>query len=179
MAGDATKVKVWDSGDVLIFDPAVTLVPATHHPASIAAAWAVQWRYFGLMLGDPGMDYGRAFEEKSVSAWKYGKVKKRRRDFALTVKFSLLEDNAIVDEVLDPGSSATDIVVPKVARRFIAFQTVADDGTGERRISRVKADIWIPNDFKKEDPAAREVECDIYPDTNGSLFVRQIGTPVG
>lgn len=177
MAGDATKIRVWDAGDVLLYTGTTPYAPATDNPETVDDDFSVNWSYVGMLLGDPGFDLERNFETKEISAWRYGKVKKRRKGFALTVRFSALEDNTTTEVLVNPGSTATDLMVPTIKGQRIAFQTIADDGYTERRISKLPADIWVPKDFAKEDPDAREVEVDIYPDSSGSLFYRQLGIP--
>ena len=38
MAGDASNIRVWETGDVYIFDPAETYSAATDVPANVSAA---------------------------------------------------------------------------------------------------------------------------------------------
>ncbi|AMU39242.1 hypothetical protein A3N99_02830 [Mycobacteroides abscessus] len=177
MAGDAKNIRVWDAGDVLIYDDAAPYVPATHNPATVDDDFGTFWDFVGMLLGDPGFTLDREFETKVTNAWRYGKVKKRRKNFGLTYKFSLLEDNTLTYELVNPGSTATDVRVPLIKQKRLAFQTIADDGYIERRITKLPCDLWVTQDFFKEDPEAREVEADIYPDTAGSLFYRQVGIP--
>ena len=177
MAGDANNIRVWDAGDVLLFTGSAAFAPATDIPETVDTEFSENWDFVGMLLGDPGFDLERNFETKEIAAWRYGKVKKRRKSFALTIRFSPLEDNPVIEQLVNPGSTATDVLVPTIKGQHIAFQTIADDGYVERRISKLPADIWVPKDFMKEDPDAREVEVDIYPDTSGSLFTRQLGIP--
>ncbi|TXH18706.1 MAG: hypothetical protein E6R06_26055 [Mycobacterium sp.] len=177
MAGDANNIRVWEAGDVLLYTGTGPFNPADDIPETVDDDFSSDWDYIGMLLGDPGFDLERNFETKEISAWRYGKVKKRRKGFALTVRFSPLEDNPTIEALVNPGSTATDLLVPTIKGQYIAFQTIADDGYVERRISKLPADIWVPKDFMKEDPDAREVEVDVYPDSSGSLFARQLGIP--
>ena len=170
MAGDASNIRVWDSGDVFVFDPEEEFSAATHIPATIATAMPAAWLPIGMMLGDPGVQMPREIERNDTNAWKYGRVLTRYKNGKVDVRWSALEDNDTVDLLIDPAK------VPHPVKTYLAMVFVSDDGYVERRFSKKPAHIWLATDDKKEDPTARELEASLYP-SGTDIFTIQKGIP--
>lgn len=170
MPGNASNIRVWETGDVYIFDPDVVYVPATHIPADIDAALPAQWLAAGLMKGDPGLDRPREIERTDVPTWQQGRVFERFKNPKSTLNFNLLEDNEATEILVRPGK------VPKPVKTYIAYEVVQDDGYKERGITVKPALIWIPNDAKQQDPNGRDVQCSLVP-SGDDIWTIQEGIP--
>ena len=172
MAGDANNIRVWESGDVYVLDPDVTFSANTHIPDSIDDDLSSDWIPAGLMLGDPGVEMPRSLEQTDVNSWQQGRVLVRYKNGKIDMNFTLLEDNEVTAFLLDSAN------VPGVRKAHIAVEFVDDDGYKERRISKLPAHLWCPNDNKEQDINGREVQCALRPD-NGAIFTVQEGVPAG
>lgn len=170
MAGDATKIRVWETGDVFIFDPEVVFVGATHIPADIDADLHVAWLPAGLMLGDPGAEMPRDIDKTDVNSWQQGRVLTRYKNGKVDLNFTLLEDNEVTDDLVDPTA------VPGPKKRYVALEFVDDGGYKERRISKLEAHLWVPNDNRQEDVNGKQVQCSLRP-SNGLIWTIQEGIP--
>lgn len=171
MAGDPTKANLWTNADVWI---ASSL--STANPANVGAAFGAGWNLVGLLDGDDGMPESRDEDVSDQYAWGGILVKTSRRNFKLTKSFSALEDNTVTRALIWPGSTDTQIVVPKPVPVKIAFET-RDPGTGktERLITRNYALVTLDGDrdVNETDLTKATLAAVIYPDANGVLFDRQ------
>jgi hypothetical protein len=171
MPGDQANIRVWETGDVFIFDPDIVFVSGTHVPTDIDADLHVAWLPAGLMKGDPGVEMPREIDKTDVPSWQQGRVLTRYKNAKVDANFNLLEDNEATEILVSPED------VPRPVKTHIALEFVTDDGFKERRISRKPAHIWIPNDNKQEDVNGRDVQCSLYPDGR-KLWTIQEGIPV-
>lgn len=170
MAGNQSNIRVWETGDVFIFDPEVAFVAGTHIPADIDADLHAAWLPAGLMKGDPGVEMPRDIDKTDIMSWQQGRVKVRYKNPKIDANFTLLEENDVTDVLIVPDE------VPAPVQAYIALEFVSDDGYKERRISKKKADIWVPNDNRQEDVNGTEVQCSLYPDGR-KIWVIQEGVP--
>ncbi len=180
MAGNAANVKLWSEADVFVYDSETTVFPTADIPddgdAPIVIA-AAKWQYLGMLVGDAGIEQTREWDEKDIPAWGYGTIIIARKDFKSTVKVSALEDNAIVEKIINPGSTATSIVVPHPISRFFAVEKRNASGDVNRLISCAPADIWVPNLKDVEgDANVKEITIRVFPNSAEELFVRQTST---
>lgn len=172
MAGNPANVHVWEQGDVFIFDPEITYVGATHLPADIDAPLHAAWLPAGLMLGDPGVEMPRDIDKTDLNAWQAKRFRVKYRNGKVDMNFSLYEDNEVTEFLID----AENVPTQKSARVAIVFLD-SDTGYTERRISKVKADLWVANDNHPEEPDARPVEVSLYPDSTNAIWTIQKGIP--
>lgn len=171
MAGDASKIRVWETGDVFIFDPDVTYSAVTHLPGDIDDDLPAAWLPAGLMLGDPGVEMPRDIEQTDVNSWQQGRVLTRYKNGKVDLNFTLLEDNDVTADLIDAAN------VPGPKKRRIALEFVDEDGFKERRISVIEAHLWVANDDKKQDIDGRQVTASLRPQ-NGAIWTIQEGVPV-
>jgi hypothetical protein len=171
MPGDSTKIRLWETGDVYVFDPTVTYVSATHDPADVTAALHAAWLACGLMLGDPGVDIPREIDKKDINAWQQKRVRTKYKNGKMDLKFTLLEDNTVTQGLINP------LGVPKPVKRRLLCAFVGDDGFVERRWTKLPADIWVTNDNHPEDQDGRPCEASLYPDTASLIWARVTGVP--
>lgn len=172
MAGDASKIRVWETGDVFIFDPAVAYDAATDVPADIDADLGADWLPAGLMMGTPGVAMARAIERTDVMSWQQGRVKERLKNPKVDITFTLLEDNEVTDDLVDPAK------VPAVKYRYVALEFVDEDGYKKRWISKAKVGLFAATDNQEQDINGREITGSLEP-VAGEYWTIQEGVPAG
>ena len=177
MSGDPSNATVWPDADVYI--GATTAAD----PADVDTAFGVDWDLCGLLDGDAGFTQSRSEDKNDIYAWGGILVRTTRRNFKLTIGFTLLEDNAVTRDLLWPGSSAGSLVVPRPARIKIAFETV-EDTTVRRLITAYEAEVEVNGDItdNEADLTRYEMLATIFPDTSTSpatLFTEQTNVGSG
>lgn len=166
MSGDASNATIWPDADVYI---AATTVD---DPADVDTDFGVGWELVGLLDGEQGFAYARDEDVNDLYAWGGILVRTSRRNFKETVVFTALEDNDVVRDVVWPGSSDTQLVVPRPARVKIAFET-REDTKVKRLISAYEAEVTVNADIvdKEDDLTKYELLATIFPDTSASPAV--------
>jgi hypothetical protein len=157
MAGDATKIKVLDSGDVYVWDPATTYAPATAKPADTTTALNAGWKPCGLMLGDPGVAMTRSIERTDVNSWQQGRVLERLKNPKLDLSFTLLEDNAVTLDLVGQED------VPTVKKRYLLLEFMDDSGAKERWVTLAEARLFVASDAMTQDVKGREITASLVP----------------
>lgn len=172
MAGTPENVRVWEIGDVYIFDPAVTYVPATHLPADIDAPLHVAWLPGGLMLGDPGVEMPRDITKTDLDAWQIKRYRTKFRGGKVDANFTLLEDNDVTEDLIAPEDQPS-----QKPRRLAVVWVDTDTGFVERRFTKRTSDLWVTNDNHKETPDGFPVQASLYPDSSKKIWTIQKGVP--
>lgn len=169
MAGDPNKASLWADADVYIADDLTTTNPAT-----VAAAFSSEWGLAGLLNGEDGFEEGRDEDKSDHYAWGGILIRTSRKNFKMTKKFTALEDNDVVRGLVYPGSTATEIVVPRHGPKKVAFE-VRDGERIERLITRRFATVDTIGTIKDSEDELKkyEITLSIFPDGNGVLFDRQ------
>jgi hypothetical protein len=171
MSGDPANVHVYVTGDVYVFNPAVSYVSATHLPADLDAPLHASWLPAGLMLGDPGVEMPRDIEKTDLNAWQKKRFKTTYKNAKKDARFTLFEDNAVTDDLIDEEN------VPSQKPRRLACVFVGDDGYVKRMFTKTTADLWVTAENHKEDPDGYPVEVSLYPDSTGAIWTVQKGIP--
>jgi hypothetical protein len=171
MAGDIANAHLWTDADVYIAPLGTTV------PADASTAFGVGWELVGLLDGDQGFTQSRSEEVTDHYAWGGILVRTARRNFKLTIGFTALEDNAVTQDLIWPGSSATSLVVPRPAQVLIAFETREGD-TVKRLISAEYAEVNVDGDITENETSLTNypLVATIYPDTStdpATLLTRQ------
>uniref|UniRef100_UPI0008354E48 hypothetical protein n=1 Tax=Nocardia acidivorans TaxID=404580 RepID=UPI0008354E48 len=136
------------------------------------------WDEVGILNGDDGFSEDRSQDETKHFGWGIGLIKIGGKNYELARKFSPLEDNPITQAIVNPGSTATTVSMPKPVMRWIAFETDSDLGEKERLISVLKARLWVPaNNRNESDLTKWEVNVALFASGTGAVFDRQAGTP--
>jgi hypothetical protein len=173
MAGDASNIRVWETGDVFIFDPAETYNPATSPPANIDAALSGDWLPAGLMMGTPGVGMARSIERTDVMSWQQGRVKERVKNPKVDITFTLLEDNAVTEDLV------VEAAVPSVKYRSVALVFTEDEtGIVKRYISKAKVGLFVSTNNVEQDINGREITGSLEP-VAGEYWTVQEGVPAG
>jgi hypothetical protein len=149
MARNGKNVPVWEDAHVYVSD-------TKELPASGDAEWPESWSEVGVLDGNEGFDEQRNWNTQDEHGWGVGYILTLYSQFKLTKSFTPLEGNPVVDELFEPGSTATDVVIPKPAEKYIGFETIDRNGVVHRRISRKKADIWAPGSKQAENALTRK-----------------------
>lgn len=173
MAGDPLNASLWTDADVYVS----TNLSATL-PADANTPFGVDWDMVGLLDGDEGFPESRDEDTDDKFAWGGILVKTSRNHFKLTKSFTALEDNDTTYSLLWPGSSPTQIVVPRPAKVLVAFET--REGDKVRRLSTANyAEVSLDGDHgeNETDLEAMTFTATIYPTGAGVLFNRQT-TPI-
>lgn len=165
MAGDPSKATIWPDADVYIGDT------DAEDPATIDDPFPAAWSLVGLLDGDAGFPQSREEESADHYAWGGILVRTSRRNFKLTVGFTALEDNATTQALIWPGSTATELFVPRPIRTKIAFEMREGDTT-KRLISAYEAEVAVNGDIvdNEADITRYELLATIFPSASGQLF---------
>lgn len=170
MAGNASNIPVWLTGDAYIFNPAVPYVEGTHLPADIDAPLHASWLPLGLMKGDPGAEFTRDIEKTDVDSWQQGRVLTRYKNGKVDGTINLLEENTAIELIVRKEK------VPRPLKTYVAYVFENEDGALERRFTTKPAHVWAATDHRQEDVNGREVQLTYYPDGD-DIFTIQEGTP--
>lgn len=173
MAGDPLKANLWTDADVYVSSNLSATLPA-----NAETAFGVDWDLVGLLDGDEGFPESRDEDTDDKFAWGGILVRTSRNHFKLTKSFTALEDNETTYGLLWPGSSATQIKVPRPAKVLVAFETREGDKV-RRLISANYAEISLDGDHgeNETDLESMTFQATIYPTGGGVLFTRQT-TPI-
>jgi hypothetical protein len=140
VAGDPLKANLWTDADVYVS----TNLSATL-PANANTPFGGDWDLVGLLDGDEGFPESRDEDTDDKFAWGGILVRTSRNHFKLTKSFTALEDNETTYSLLWPGSSATQIIVPRPAKVLVAFETREGDKV-RRLISANYAEVSLDGD---------------------------------
>ncbi|WP_280489494.1 hypothetical protein [Nocardia farcinica] len=173
MARNPDNVKIWQ--DARVRASADATRPAI--PTNITTPFEdADWPELGILDGDAGFAEDRSQDETEHFGWGIGLIKVGSKNFGLSRKMTLLEDNDETRAIVFPGSTATKIAMPKPVYRWLAFETDSDLGDGERLITTRPARLWVPaNNRNESDITKWEVEIKLFADGSGHVFDRQAG----
>lgn len=173
MAGDAKQTSLWSGADVYIAPQ------GTPGPTDTTTAWAASWEAVGLLDGEEGFTEGREGETSEHYAWGGILFRRTASKHKRTFKFVALEDNDVVFDLINPGSTRsatgglrTSIVkVPTAGTRFaIGFET--RDGDRVKRRFAMNAEVQEVAEIKESetDPTVYEITVVLFPETDGTLY---------
>ncbi|MFF4779410.1 hypothetical protein ACFY05_42005 [Microtetraspora fusca] len=168
MPRNPEAASLWADADVYV-GPLTAIAPAT-----ITAPFPAQWGLVGLLNGDAGFVEKREEQVKDHYAWGGILVRTSRSQFKLTKSFVVLEDNDETRKLIWPGSTATQLVVPRPTPVKLAFET--REGTKIKRlITRRYAEVSVDGDIAETEADLTQVtlSATIFPDSSGVLFDRQ------
>ena len=173
MAGDPLKANLWTDADVYISQNLSATLPADAN-----TPFGPDWDLVGLLDGDDGFPESRDEDTDDKYAWGGLLVKTARNHFKLTKSFTALEDNEVTYSLLWPGSTATQIIVPRPARVKIAFE-VREGEKVRRAASALYAEVTLDGDHGENETELESATfaATIFPTSAGVLFLRQT-TPV-
>lgn len=149
-----------------------TLTPTI--PADIDTDFGSTWDNLGVLKGDDGIKNAREWDTTEHFGWGIGLFRKGYKNYKESRVITCLEANPTTRRIAHPGSTATNIIVPRPGRFMLAYEFLNDFGRKERWFPAVASSCWIPNlDRNESDPAGMEVTADIYARGDGLLYTRQ------
>lgn len=167
MAGDPEKAFLWGDADVYIAPLTAT------NPADADTPFAASWLLAGLLDGDAGFSESRSWDKKDHFAWGNILVRTSRRNFKLEKKFTVLEDNEVTRQMIWPGSTDSQLIVPKPVPIKMAFET-RDGDQVKRVITRRYAEVDAGDIAENESDLTKvELTASIFTAPGGILFDRQ------
>jgi hypothetical protein len=173
MSGSAENASLWLDADVYIAPK------GTAGPDDLTTAWGAGWSVVGLLDGAEGFVEKRDSDKTEHYAWG-GKLYKRSvSKHKRTIKFVALEDNDVVFDLVNPGSTRTStggvrkstIKTPVAGEQFaIGFET--REGAKSRRRVAAIAEVEDIGEIKasESDPTVYEVTVVIFPAADGTLY---------
>lgn len=164
--GNPQNASLWRNADVYV----TTDLNATN-PADADTPFGAEWGLVGLLDGDDGFEDERDEDREDHYAWGGIIVRTSRKNFKLTRKVTLLEDNEVTRQLIWPGSTETEIVVPRPIPVKIAFET--REGARVRRlITRSHGEFDLDGAIKESESELTKypVAATIFPDGKGVLF---------
>lgn len=175
MAGTRNPDAVQIFGDAAVYIGTDSSAP---RPATINDPLGSRWANAGVLNGDSGITNERGWDETEHFGWGIGLYRVGRKNYTESRVFTCLEKNKTTTRLAHPGSSASQIVVPRPLSVPVCFEYTDDSGNLERWFTARPADCWIPNlDRNESDPTGMEVTARIFATGDGLLYVRQY-TPV-
>ncbi|GGJ86783.1 hypothetical protein GCM10011583_17930 [Streptomyces camponoticapitis] len=168
MAGDPTNASLWTDADVYVGPLSAT------NPATVDDPFSVDWGLVGLLDGDEGYTESRDEDKDDKYAWGGILVRTSRAHFKLTKSFTALEDNETTRSLIWPGSTETEIIVPRPAQIKMAFETREGDKV-KRLITAQYAEVDLDGDVQENetDLTAYSLVATIFPTSGKVLFLRQ------
>ena len=144
MAGDPLNANLWTEADVYVGELDAV------DPATVTDPFGATWDLVGLLNGDNGIVESRSEDTNDIYAWGGILVRTSRNHFKLTRTFTALEDNDVTFDLRWPGSSSTQIIVPKPAKKKVAFEVREDDRI-HRVITANYAEITLNSDVTQNE----------------------------
>lgn len=170
MAGNPANASLWADADVYVAPL------GTANPSNISTPFGSSWGLVGLLDGDAGFSYPRTEDEADHFAWGGVLVRTSRRNFKQQVNFTALEWNDVTRDILWPGSTSSQLVVPRPVRQKIAFEK-REGSKVHRLIAHYEAEVTA-TDWTENESALTSypLVATIFPDALGVLFDVQEST---
>lgn len=130
------------------------------------------WDLSGVLDGSAGFTQNREISTTEASGWGTGVIDAADYGFRSTGGFTALEDNNTTRYLINPGSTAHVIVVPKPAYVHLAYETTNQHGDTEILITRKKARVFAPDISKTQEFAGTAFEVTHFTDGLGAIFDR-------
>lgn len=177
MAGDTANPRVWLDADVY------TAPLGSTAPTDVSSDWDSAWEPVGL-LSEDGMTESRDETQTDHRAWGGILVRTTRSQHKRTFTVTALEDNPVVYELVNPGSSSEtvegtegaldvttrEIVTPKSAPKAFGFELI--DGDYTKRLIIPRGEIFSVGQVSASETAMSmyELQVTVYPAADGVLY---------
>jgi hypothetical protein len=179
MAGDSANARVWESFDVY------KAPLGTAAPVDLTTAWAAAYVALGLGTED-GITLTRDQSVDQKYDWNGNLVRVVKGSLALTIAFTLIEDNDAVFKALNPGSTATTAtgittrVYKKPTTDISSFGIQTVDGAVTSRLYIPRGEVLVSGDEPRTrgELTTRAATLQVYPATDGTLY-REITNAAG
>lgn len=173
MAGDANQTQLWQGADVFIAPV------GTAGPTDTTTAWAAGWEAVGLLDGEAGFEESRESETNEHYAWGGKLFKRTSGKHKRTFKFVALEDNDVVFDLVNPGSTRTAVAgvrtsvvkTPVAGEQFAVGFELRDGGRTKRRHAATAEVQEVATVKESEtDPTVYEITVVIFPEADDTLY---------
>ncbi|MGO3084265.1 hypothetical protein [Ancrocorticia populi] len=161
----ADKVDIWVGANVYV---SLADNPQIEEDGTFGDGWDLT----GVLDGSAGFTQNREVSTTEASGWGTGVIDAADYGFKSTGGFTALEDNDVTRYLINPGSTAHVIVVPKPAYAFLAYETTNQHGETEILVTRKKARVFAPDVSKTQEFAGTAFEVTHFADGLGGLFDR-------
>lgn len=178
MAGDTDNPRVWVNADVYV-GPTTAAAPD-----DIATPLDTDFEALGL-LGEDGMTESRDEDKTDHYAWGGILVRTTRSKHKRTIKVIALEDNPVVFDLVNPGSTAETtagvttrtVKTPAPNKKSFVFEMV--DGDITRRLYVPTGEVLDVGDIESSDSALtqKELTVTVYPDADGVVYIEITDDP--
>ena len=184
MAGDATNAALWSNADVYVHDLSGT---APTWPINVADPWAAGWTPVGLLNGEEGFTEARDQEVSEHFAWGGLLVKKTKSKHQRTIRFVMLENNATVFGLVNPGSTRATadtngvvksvIKVPTSKEWAFGFEVREGNKVKRRTVKRGEVEEVADITESESELTVYDVTVTLYPESDGTLYEELEGDP--
>jgi hypothetical protein len=172
MSGDPTNAALWQNADVYIAPS------STSGPTDVSTAWGASWDAVGLLDGEQGFTESRSQTSNDFYAWGGILVKNTKSKLKRSIKFTALEDNDIVFNLVNPGSTRTTatgittatVVTPQNNEFAIGFEVRDGDKVRRRVVQRATLETVADIKDGEGNLTAYEVTVVLYPQSDGTLY---------
>ena len=173
MAGDINNPRIWEGAD-LWTAPVGTASPDDLDESLTDIA---DWAAVGL-LSEDGASEAREEDTTDHYAWGSRLVRTKRSRHKRTITVTALEDNPVVFELVNPGSSATTtggvttraIRAPKSGKRAFVLELFDGDITRRRYMPSAEVTAVAETTLSETEMSAYELTITVYPGTDDVLY---------
>ncbi|MGA5869251.1 hypothetical protein [Streptomyces cinereoruber] len=172
MAGDTDNPRLWEGADLYVAPVGTTA------PTDIATPLAAAWKAAGL-LSEDGASESRDQDSTDHYAWGGVLIRTTRSKHKRTITVTCLEDNLVVFDLVNPGSTASTtggvttrtVKVPKNNPKGFLLELRDGDVTMRRAIPKGEVESVGEVTLSDSELTAYELTITIYPSADGTLYV--------
>ncbi|AYN58493.1 major tail protein [Arthrobacter phage Liebe] len=174
MSGDAKQTTLWQGADVFIAPE------GTAGPTDTTTAWGIDWEAVGLLDGEEGFTEGRDQDTSEHYAWGGHLYRRTTSKHKRSFKFVALEDNDVVFDLVNPGSTRTSvggvrtgvIKAPVAGQKFAVGFQLTDGPDRVKRRYAATAEVSEVAEIKESesDPTVYEITVLVFPESDGTLY---------
>lgn len=174
MAGSPDNPRLWLGADLWVAPLGTELPAALSDPMTKVDAW----KAVGL-LSEDGASESRDEDSNDFYAWGGKLIRTQRSKHKRTITITALEDNPVVFDLVNPGSSAATsgdvttrtVKVPKSQIQSFVLELHDGDITKRRHIPRGEVTEVGEVTLSESDLQAYELTVTIYPDADDVLYL--------
>lgn len=176
---------IWDEAEVWIQSKAAVTAAGgidAVKPSSVDEDFAaLGWGYVGLIDAKKGIPVDPSGELKKFDGFGYTSYRQKFSKGEVATGFTCLEDNAVTQKIVLPGSTADKIGVPKDLQFYVLYRTVDEGFTDEVLVSLRPATLELKSHSGKVEGEQEMYEFTAHhsPDQNKDVFQRIGGSIAG
>lgn len=175
---------IWDEAEVWIqakadVDTAGGI--ASVMPSTVSEDFALKgWGYVGLIAADKGIPVEPSGELKEFDGFGYTSYRQKYAKGKVKTGFSALEDNAVTQKIVLPGSTSDKIGVPRDLQFYVLYRTVDQGFADLVRVSLRPATLELTSHSGSVEGEQEIYEFTVHhsPDNNRDVFQKIGGSVV-